>query len=91
MPVQSGQPLMAALNKRRRLGNARWRAKVVGIFDAGVERGVMCQIEFATDFETAIVVAPISKISFISNDIDAKRLAGKLRQATTWRKDRLVI
>jgi hypothetical protein len=74
---------MSALSRHRGFEQKRPRCKVIGIFDAGEEHGVLCQIEFATDTKMSVVVAPIDQVSFLSSDIGAKQIAGRLKRGTT--------
>lgn len=89
LPAQGRPSLMAALSRRCGLRQTKPRCRVIGIFDAGEEYGVVCQIEFVTDKETTIIVAPIDQVSFLSCEIRANQLAGQLkRRVTMWRRER---
>jgi hypothetical protein len=91
LPAQGRPSLMSALSRRRGLEQKRSRCRVIGIFDAGEEQGVLCQIEFTTDTKMSIVVAPIDQVSFLSSDIGAKQLAGQIkRRMTMWQKRRWI-
>lgn len=78
--------MMANVHARAQADHLSPQCLVTGVFDAGEERGMLCQIEFSATTRTHLLVAPIEHLSFGREDPVALEIVGRLMRRSKRRR-----